>query len=104
SYFNAIDEHLKSIKDSAIKEEIHKILVENIKQYNQSIAKDTTILNLISKNNEHIADLHILLRIVSTLPLMQKYQKENHPNSKSMEEFSEHQKTTIKSIDSLLTK
>lgn len=51
-----------------------------------------------------IADLHTVLRIVRTLPLIDKYQKDNLPAAKSLDDFIKQQDAAIKLADSLAGK
>jgi hypothetical protein len=104
AYFNSANGHVAVIKDSLLKNKMQNLIAKNLAKYSSSVAKHNELIELIAKKNLTIDDLHIVLKIVRTLPLIEKYQKDNLPNTKSLEGYIKQQDETIKLADTLAKK
>ena len=104
SYFASADRHVSDIKDSLAREKIKNLLANQLTKYNSGIARHKELLKLIETKQMTIADLHNVLKIVRTLPLIDKYQKDNLPDTKSLEAYIKQQEQTIKLADTLSKK
>jgi hypothetical protein len=60
------------------------------------------ILKEIDTTNKALNDLHVAMKIILTLPLIEKYQKENLPSTKPMEGYLKEMNKALKSMDSLV--
>jgi uncharacterized protein YdiU (UPF0061 family) len=101
SYFSAANRHIAEIKDSLLKDKMRNIISGNLAKYNASIVRHNDLLKIIETKNLTIGDLHNILKIVKTLPLIEKYQHDNLPGTKSFEGYIERQDETIKLADTL---
>jgi hypothetical protein len=101
AYFSSANEHIELIKDSLVKEKMKTLIREKVAKYTSLTAKHEQLLKLIQANQLTIQDLLIILKIVKTFPLIEKYQVNNLPDSKSLEGFSKQQNETIKLADTL---
>jgi uncharacterized protein YdiU (UPF0061 family) len=104
SYFSAAKTHTGEIKDSLLREKMRNLIANNLTKYNARIAKHNELLKIIETKNVTIADLHNILKIVKTLPLIEKYQNDNLPGTKSLEGYIIQQDATIKVADTLSKK
>lgn len=104
SYYSSAKNHLERISDSTLKEKIRQMLGVSLEKYHSTTTKHENILKSIESKNLTLNDLHTLLKIVRTLPIMEKYQKENLPQTASLEGFENRLDETIKSVDSLVIK
>lgn len=104
SYFSSADRHISEIKDSLLRDQMKILIANNLTKYNSSIARHKELLKNIGAKNLTISDLHNILKIVKTLPLIKKYQSDNLPNTKSFEGFIKRQDETIKLADTLAKK
>jgi len=104
SYFNSADKHISEIKDSILREKMTILVANQLTKYNSQIARHNELLKIIEAKQMTIADLHNILKIVRTLPLIGKYQKDNLPNTKSLEGYIKQQEQTIKLADTLSRK
>ena len=104
SYFSSADRHIAEIKDSLLRDKMKVLIVNNLTKYNSSIARHKELLKVIESKGLTISDLHNILKIVKTLPLIEKYQKDNLPNTKSIEGFIKRQDEVIKLADTLAKK
>ncbi len=104
SYYSSADSHTSAIKDSLLRNKMNVLIANNLTKYNSSIASHRELLKIIETKNLTIADLHNILKIVKTLPLIEKYQRDNLPNIKSFEGYIKKQDETIKLADTLTKK
>jgi uncharacterized protein YdiU (UPF0061 family) len=104
SYFSAANRHIAEIKDSLLRDKMRNLISNNLTKYNSSIVRHNDLLKIIETKNLTIADLHNILKIVKTLPLIEKYQYDNLPSTKSFEGYIKRQDETIKFADTLTKK
>lgn len=103
-YYSSANNHIEQIKDSVLKDKMKNLINNSRAKYNSSISRHNDILKSIETKNFTLGDLHLILKITRTLPLIDKFQKENLPTSKSLEGFSKKLDETIKYADTLTKK
>ncbi len=101
AYFSDANKHVEVIKDSLLREKIKNLITNKVEKYNSLIVKHSELLKFIEANSLTIADLHNVLKIVKTLPLIEKYQQDNLPSTKSLESYLKLQEEAIKGADKL---
>lgn len=104
SYFSSADRHASDIRDSVLREKTKDLISMQLSKYNARIGRHNTLLKIINAKQVAVSDLHNVLKIVRTLPLIDKYQKDNLPNIKSFEGYIKQQDAAIKFADTLLKK
>lgn len=104
SYFSAVDMNIAAIKDSLLRERMKLLIASNQTKYKAQIAGHNELLKTIDRNKAVMADLYNVLKIVRTLPLIEKYQKENLPSSKSIDGFIKQQDRAGSLLDTLVNK
>ncbi|WP_343671009.1 hypothetical protein [Chitinophaga sp.] len=104
SYFRSIDFRVSEISDSLLRNEMKLLVASNLTKYNSRIAKHSGLLKTIGQKEMKISDLHTVLKIVKTLPVIEKYQKDNMPNTGKLEGFIKQQDQTINLADTLVKK
>lgn len=104
SYFSAANKHIEAIKDSLLRDKMRELIENNLRKYNASIAKHKDLLSIMEAKDLTITDLHQILKMVKTLPLMEQYQHDNLPNTKSFEGYIKRQDETLKTLDTLIKK
>ena len=104
SYYSSANGHISEIKDSLLRDKMKVLIANNLTNYNSSIARHNELLKIIDVKNLRISDLHNILKIVKTLPLIEKYQKDNLPNKNSFDDYINRQEETIKLADTLTKK
>jgi hypothetical protein len=80
SYYSSADRYLSSIKDSVLKNRIKQILDESKNHFESGLAQHKNLIQQIEIKENQLADLHITVKLINTLPVMEKYQRENHPS------------------------
>lgn len=104
AYYSSADRHISEINDSLLRDKMKVLIANNLTRYKSSIARHKELLEIVESNGLTISDLHNVLKIVKTLPLIENYQKDNLPNTKSIEGFIKRQEEVIGVIDTLATK
>ena len=104
SYYASAESHVTQIGDSVLRGRMKKLITNSLTTYNSTVASHNEILKSIEERNLTITDLHIVLKITRTLPLIEKYQGNNLPATKSMEDFSKQLDQTISYLDTLTKK
>ena len=100
-YFSSVDRHVSEIKDSILRDKMKILVANNLTRYYSLTARHNELLKIIETKKITISDLHNTLKIVKTLPLIEKYQKDNLPNTKSLEGYINLQEQTIELADTL---
>jgi len=83
---------------------IIELITTSGKKYTSKTAEINSLIKLISKNGSTLNDQHIILKIVLTLPLIEKYQDDNKPNKKEFKDLINEQEKLILRADSLTPK
>jgi hypothetical protein len=103
-YYTAAGYKAEGIADSSLKKKIVSLITSSSKQYTGRTAELTSILEQISKNGATINDHHTVLKIVTTLAIIEKYQADNLPDKKEFKALRDQQEQLILRIDKLTPK
>ncbi len=101
SYYDAAEKKLDAFQDSLLKKKIKTLIGESRHDYAKLTHHFTSLDSLVRRKNSTIADLHLILKITKTLPLIEQYQEEQLPTSGQMEEFNRHLDSLMHRLDSL---
>jgi len=88
SYYNSANSHLTQINDSVLRKRLRSMISASLKHYNSKISRHSEILKSIDKKTTTLNDLHEVLMITMTLPLIENYQNNNLPTTKSIDGYS----------------
>lgn len=102
SYYRAADQHANIVSDSLLKDRVKKLLEDYLAKYNVVTKKHQELLKTIDAKTTKLADLHAVLKIVKTLPVIEKYQKDNRPGIASLERYSNKQDGAIDEANKLI--
>ncbi|MBO9684647.1 MAG: hypothetical protein J7502_18605, partial [Flavisolibacter sp.] len=103
-YYRSADSHIEQIKDTVIKEKMKLLIHTNLTKYGSLVSKHNDILNSIDRKTITLNDLHLILKITSTLPLIEKYQMDNLPTTRPLDGYSKQLSKTAQYADSLTKK
>ena len=103
SYFHAVDRHIEQIKDSVLREKIKSVIAESFTRYNTLLTSNNRLFKYIQQKNIELTDLHTILKITKTLPLIEKYQADNLPDTNSLKGAAIQVDETIKQINTIST-
>lgn len=101
SYYSAAEQRVSHITDSLLRDKMRSIITNSQSKYNAQIAKHNSLIEILNSKAIKLQDLHIILKLVKTLTLIEKYQKENIPNTKSIEKVINEFDKTMQKVDSL---
>lgn len=103
-YFYAADRHVEEIKDSVLRDKMKVLIPNNLSAYNLLVSSHNGLLKSINQKYLVLDDLHTVLKIVRTLPVIENYQKDNLPTKKPLEGLARQLDATIKHADTLSKK
>lgn len=104
SYYNSADNHLKQINDSTLRKKMKTLISSSLTKYNSKVYRHTELLKSIDKKTMTLDDLHEMLIITTTLPLIEKYQNDNLPTTKSINGYLKQLDKAVQIESSLLEK
>lgn len=102
SYYSSANYKAAAIEDSLLRMKIVALITTSNKQYATKTAELNSLLKQISKNGATLNDHHSVLKIVLTLPMIEKYQDDNKPDSKEFMYLIKQQEDLIERTDSLI--
>jgi hypothetical protein len=100
-YYNSAGIHAQGIKDSLLRQKMKNLIQASLTNYNSLTARHNNLLNSIESKQATLSDVHTALKIVRTLPVIAKYQKNSLPDTKSLEGYSQKLSKTITEAEKL---
>lgn len=97
NYYNTAKSMTGHLHDSVMRKTLVATIEASIANYNKTVANHETLRKLITSKNLTVSDLHTVLKIVRTLPVIEQYQQKNLPSAKPLQE-------TDKVLDELIKK
>lgn len=104
SYYSSVTIYTRQIGDSVLREKIEKLISNSSANYDSSVLPFTKLLKVIDTKTASLNDLHILLKLNQTLPLIEKYQKNNLPSTKPLLGFINNIDKALKLAHTLVEK
>lgn len=102
AYYQFANKKINAITDSLLRKKMQRLIHHSRRQYNDSTGRLSTLDSLISKRTNTIHDLHIILKLVKTLPLIEGFQKSNLPPAAPVEGALYNLDSLIQRMDSLV--
>ncbi len=95
----------KKIKDSLLRNKINALILESSLKYKASIKVQQGLINKIDQQIVAINDLHVYLKIIKTLPLIEQYQRTHDKATvKPLEGYLKEVDKTFKLVDTITKK
>lgn len=104
SYYSSANYKATAITDSLLKNRILALIKSSNNKYLTKTAELNSLLKQISNNGATLDDHYSVLKIVLTLPIIEKYQDDNKPNKKEFINLLNQQEKLILKTDSLIPK
>jgi hypothetical protein len=104
SYYSSVNSKAATIKDSLLRQKIIDLITNSNDHYTHKTAELNSLLQQISQKTSTLDDHHTVLKIVLTLPLIEKYQNDNQPANKEFKDLIKNQVKLIERTDSLTSK
>ncbi|XZF14657.1 hypothetical protein ACTHGU_00825 [Chitinophagaceae bacterium MMS25-I14] len=104
SYYEAADNYAGMIQDSTMKSNLRLIIGTSKTAYDKRIAQHTALQEQITARSSTLSDLHIMLKIVRTLPLIQQYQEKSLPSVRPMQNLLQEFNSTVEQTGKTIKK
>lgn len=104
TYYSSANHKAAAISDSLLKQKIISLIMKSNNKYSAKTTELYSLLKQISKHDATLHDHHSVLKIVLTLPMIEKYQDDNKPNNKEFKDLINQQEKLIIRTDSLTPK
>jgi bacterioferritin (cytochrome b1) len=99
SYYKSAAYLTEKVKDSVLKEKISLLINRSEVAYKGSTSAQKGLINQIDSKKMTINDLHILLKISKTLPIIEKYQLQSKPSNRPIKGYIIEMDKVIKLVD-----
>ena len=103
-YYHSAGIHAQRIKDSLLRQKMKTLIQASLANYTSLTAPHNNLLKSIESKQATLGDVHTALKIVRTLPVIAKYQKNSLPDTKPLEGFSQKLSKTISEAERLSNK
>jgi hypothetical protein len=104
NYYEFAGKHALDITDSNLRRQMETLIAGSREQYKSSQAKHEALIAQIEIGRTRIANLHQALKIARTLPVIEKYQRENLPSAMPLERLRQLQNAAVQEVEALLQK
>lgn len=85
SFYNEAAGYTGRITDSAVKLQIKQLLDNSNNSYKNKTSVHNNLLEALTKKDIKLADLHIVLKLIKTIAVMEKYQNDHLPSVKPLQ-------------------
>ena len=103
-YYSSASGRLRIIKDSIIRQQILDLIKTSQLAYGDQIKTHKDLLYNVDSNSISIQDLHELLKVMITIPIIHDYQKRNLPSAIPIQKINQELERLKKSVDSSIQK
>lgn len=100
-YYEAAEKKAQTITDSSMRKLIMALIRESKLNYRDSISSHTSLDSLVALRAATIDNLHSLLKILSTLPVIEEFQNTNQPDTIDPAALTQRLDALITKLDSL---
>ena len=84
AYYRSANDALNNMQDTVLRDRLRALINESKHKYLDTIKRFSTLMAHIDSNKIKIEDYHTVLKIVTTLPVIETYQYKNLPDIKSV--------------------
>jgi len=97
-YYRSAENQAGMIKDSILKNKIRSLLKKSDEKYKRRTTDLSQLIETIYQKQTDIRDCHTALKIILTIPIIEKYQIENLPKKSPFEKVIENQNILLDKI------
>jgi hypothetical protein len=98
NYYSSAKMIAENISDSSIKKKALDLIATSAEKYKHTTSSLDSLRKTILGKEKDISNLHEYLKIVSTLPLMEKYQQDKLPSEKTLKDKIKNQDEVINQL------
>ncbi len=103
-YYADANNHAMSVSDSVLKQKLLTMIKTSTEKYKKKSGAIDSIIKQIEVKDFTINDYHVTMKIVFTLPLIEKFQDKNRPKTTGYKGIIKTQDEIIKKMDLILKK
>jgi hypothetical protein len=81
-----------------LRDKMKSLIESSLKKYDSSILGEKNLIKSIDAKSMTLNDLHLILKITKTLPIIEKYQLESKPSLKPLQNFDKEVEKTIRIV------
>ena len=85
TYYSQAGLHARKINDSLLRNQVTSIIAQSNQRFNAITSEHEGLKRQIEDKETEIMDLHETLKLLTTLPVIQDYQKNNLPSSQQIQ-------------------
>ena len=104
NYYSAVQRDANQITDSLLKKKILLVIANSKIFHTKNIREFDALQQIITQKNVTIGNQHTILKILLTIPIIEKYQKEHLPAKTTHQNLINEQNKIIQKIDSTTPK
>jgi hypothetical protein len=104
NYYRSAENYAKAITDSVTKNKIIGLIKKSGEKYSGKTTELNSLLKNISEKQNSLNDYHNILKIVLTIPIIEKYQNENLPAKSEFEKVIENEDKLIEKTKKITPK
>jgi hypothetical protein len=105
NYISAAKSHGNVIKDSVLSAKVKAMILKSETKYRSLIQPQELLLTKIRSQEIALNDLHLYLKVARTIPIIEKYQRDNHKSTiKPLAGYLKEVNKAIKLADTLAKK
>ena len=99
NYYSSAENHLSQVKDSVLREKVLQHVKKSIARYDALKTNHEGLLTAINSKDQPITDLHTILRVLTTIPIMEKFQKDHLPLQRPLKNLNNDMNGVINKLD-----
>jgi hypothetical protein len=103
AYYDLAVKKLNTLTDSTLRKKLQVLINQSRKQYADSLSQLSALDSLIARRTATINDLHTVLKLVKTLPLIEDFQRSNQPAARPAGNALRNLDSLVSKIDSLVS-
>ncbi len=102
AYYSSATAHIGSLADTALKKQIGDLFSAHRGRYDSLVSVHRLLRDSVEQRGSMLADLQVLMKLYTTLPLIEQYQQNHLPDTGSLHHILHRQEDLIRLADSMV--
>lgn len=98
-YYNQLVHKRGKMQDTILSARLDSIIAKSMKRYDGITKETDTLIYQVKDLSGDISDRYHFLKVMITLPVMEKYQRDHHPSNKPIEKYLREQQEVKSKIN-----
>jgi len=100
AYYGSADRLITGIRDSILREKIKMVLANSESAYKNKTVRYKDLLSILDTRSASLADLHLVLKVARTIPIIERYQNDHLPTTLPLQHVINQYNKVIRQTDS----